>query len=575
MKSISTQIGKKKQAVRIILALLVIVSLILLIRPFLPINKERRQHCMAELEYERCYQLNINGKPAFYINELEAGAGMTSVSTNLDSIIWHKEKLKGCWINRFLFSPICGGRILTTNPDYSETERLKKANERIDTIISQNIILLDQECERLKRLTRRLNYYLDVHNVTDEGYNTIASLSADVLTTRQQRERVLDILKAIKPNEVVELKLVQHYTLLSTDKNGKTIRTECELLENEYDDDVATIQTKRHFMPDSARSIYYNSTTATFIAKVILHEKPVLPKILYRGETKDGKRSGHGILLSDDGSYYDGMWDDDQRNGFGFAVDTLGKVFVGEWKDDIYKGERLIYTSDRIYGIDISRYQHDIGKKHYGIDWSKMRITHLGTISNKRIQGAVDYPVSFCYIKATEGTTIKNRYYHNDYTQARQHGILCGTYHFFSTKSSATDQAKYFIQNAHFNKGDLPPVLDVEPYPSQVKAMGGTEVMLNKVRTFLRLIKEHTGVKPILYVSQSFVNRYLTDAVDIKREYKVWIARYGEYKPDIRLAIWQLSPDGRVAGIRGNVDINVFNGYQDEYQDFLETQLIK
>ena len=204
-----------------------------------------------------------------------------------------------------------------------------------------------------------------------------------------------------------------------------------------------------------------------------------------------------------------------------------------------------------------------------------MRITHLGTISNKRIQGAVDYPVSFCYIKATEGTTVKNRYYHNDYTQARQHGILCGTYHFFSTKSSATDQAKYFIQNAHFNKGDLPPVLDVEPYPSQVKAMGGTEVMLNKVRTFLRILKEHTGVKPILYVSQSFVNRYLTDAVDIKREYKVWIARYGEYKPDIRLAIWQLSPDGRVAGIRGNVDINVFNGYQDEYQDFLETQLIK
>ena len=139
MKSKSIQIGKKKQAVRIILALLVIVSLILLIRPFLPINKERRQHCMAELEYERCYQLNINGKPAFYINELEAGAGMTSVSTNLDSIIWHKEKLKGCWINRFLFSPICGGRILTTNPDYSETERLKMANERIDTIISQNI----------------------------------------------------------------------------------------------------------------------------------------------------------------------------------------------------------------------------------------------------------------------------------------------------------------------------------------------------------------------------------------------------------------------------------------------------
>ena len=105
--------------------------------------------------------------------------------------------------------------------------------------------------------------------------------------------------------------------------------------------------------------------------------------------------------------------------------------------------------------------------------------------------------------------------------------------------------------------------------------MGGTEVMLNKVRTWMRIVKEKTGVKPILYVSQSFVNRYLTDANDIKREYKVWIARYGEYKPDIRLAIWQLCPDGRVAGIHGEVDINVFNGYQDEFDKFLKNDLIK
>lgn len=560
---------------RIIVALLVVVSLILLILPFCPISKERQQLCVAELEYERCYSLNVNGKAVFYINELGTGAGLTSASTSLDSVRWHKESLKGVWVNRYLFSPYCGGRIITNNPDYSEIERLQKANSHIDTIIRYNINVLEKECQRLRRVTRRLNYYLDVHNVTDEGYNTIATLSANVLTTRHYREKVLDILKAIKPNEVVDIHLVQRYTLISHDKNGKTVRTRCELLDNEYEDDIATVQTKRHFMPDSAKSIYYNSTTASFIGKAIMHEKDPLPGFIYRGETAEGKRSGHGVLLTSDGTYYDGMWENDKRNGFGFSVDTLGKVLVGEWKDDQYKGERLVYTSDRIYGIDISRYQHDIGKKHYGIDWSRVRITHLGTISNKRILGTVDYPVSFCYIKSTEGTTIKNRYYNSDYTQARNHGILCGSYHFFSTKSSATDQADYFIRNTHFNKGDLPPVLDVEPYPSQIAAMGGVEVMLDKVRTWLRIVKERTGTTPILYVSQSFVNRYLTDATDIKRKYKVWIARYGEYKPDIRLAIWQLSPDGRVAGIRGDVDINVFNGYQDEYQDFLETQLIK
>ncbi|MCI7496790.1 MAG: glycosyl hydrolase family 25, partial [Prevotella sp.] len=31
----------------------------------------------------------------------------------------------------------------------------------------------------------------------------------------------------------------------------------------------------------------------------------------------------------------------------------------------------------------------------------------------------------------------------------------------------------------------------------------------------------------------------------------------------------QLSPDGRVRGIRTEVDINVFNGFQDEWEKFL------
>lgn len=72
-------------------------------------------------------------------------------------------------------------------------------------------------------------------------------------------------------------------------------------------------------------------------------------------------------------------------------------------------------------------------------------------------------------------------------------------------------------------------------------------------------------------MSQIFVNRYLPLAPDVKKNYPVWIARYGQYKPDIRLAIWQLCEDGKVRGIHGLVDINVFNGYNDEFSQFLKT----
>ena len=72
-----------------------------------------------------------------------------------------------------------------------------------------------------------------------------------------------------------------------------------------------------------------------------------------------------------------------------------------------------------------------------------------------------------------------------------------------------------------------------------------------------------------------FINKYFSLAPDIKRDYDVWIARYGEYKPDVRLAFWQLSAEGRVHGITGDVDINVFNGYKSQFQTFLEQKTIK
>ena len=163
----------------------------------------------------------------------------------------------------------------------------------------------------------------------------------------------------------------------------------------------------------------------------------------------------------------------------------------------------------------------------------------------------------------------------DDYRQARRHGLHCGAYHFYSVKSDAASQARYFIRNTFFRKGDFPPVLDVEPSNRQIMKMGGPAVLADAIRTWMRIVKQHTGVKPILYVNQTFVNKYLADAPDIKRDYNIWIARYGEYRPDVRLVYWQLCPDGKTNGIHGDVDINVFNGYQDKFDAFLETELIK
>ena len=299
---------------------------------------------------------------------------------------------------------------------------------------------------------------------------------------------------------------------------------------------------------------------------------------IYIGDFSQNKAHGHGAYYADNG-YHEGHWENDRRQGFGLQLltpsDEAPRLRVGEWSKDKFQGERMRYTSERIYGIDIARYQHGRGRRPVPILWDKLRITSIGKKSSHNVSGTADYPISFIYIKSTEGTSVRNKFYVNDYAQARKHGIRAGAYHFFSVKSSGAAQAKHFIQNTLFREGDLPPVLDIEPTKAQIQYMGGPEVMFRHIRVWLKAVEQRTKVKPILYVNQMFVNNYLSAQPDLKRDYRIWIARYSEYKPDLRLTYWQLCPDGRVTGIQGYVDINVFNGYQRQFEEYLAEETIK
>ncbi|MFW5548055.1 MAG: glycosyl hydrolase family 25, partial [Bacteroidales bacterium] len=59
------------------------------------------------------------------------------------------------------------------------------------------------------------------------------------------------------------------------------------------------------------------------------------------------------------------------------------------------------------------------------------------------------------------------------------------------------------------------------------------------------------------------------------KEYDVWIARYSEFKPFVHLLHWQLTYRGRVSGITGDVDINVFNGNREQFNEYKKEHCIK
>ena len=387
------------------------------------------------------------------------------------------------------------------------------------------------------KLHEELKYYLDRHNVQDEGYEMVVAFA-------NGKRHQVDIDPQLTAWNIGTWASHQHTdgTGVALDSSGRTI--------------IGTYE------GDSLRTGIRLDSLGTYV-----------------GDFYHLEASGHGAYILTDDSYAEGHWEQDLQHGFGLQLltneDGEPSLRVGEWSSGKFQGERMKYTTERIYGIDIARYQHGKGRKKYPIQWNQLRITHVGKKGSQNVSGVADYPVSFVYIKSTEGTSIRNKYYLNDYAKARKQGIRVGAYHFFSVRTSGAAQAQHFIRNTLFRSGDLPPVLDIEPSNAQIQQMGGAEKMFQHIRAWLKAVEHRTGVRPILYVNQMFINRYLPLAPDLKRDYRVWIARYSEYKPDVRLTYWQLCPDGRVKGIHGEVDINVFNGYKSQFEEFLEEETIK
>jgi lysozyme len=450
-----------------------------------------------------------------------------------------------------------GSKITVTEKDLHSIVKRYKAflNDR-------QIELTEKEAE--------MDYFIKRHNVRDEGFDMIAKHYDKLSEESIAVGKIINTLSVITDSTRLEIsRKVSYEDAGRKPYSGIFVETDGGIWR--YGTWLRTKREGKGISHDGKG----NLICGTWNADTIVEGRRTDGKGTYHGHfNKEKEAEGHGFFAAADGTYYEGRWVGGLRNGFGFELGR-SHMKAGEWMNGVYKGERISYTSERIYGIDISRYQHGKGRKYYPIYWNRLRITDLGRLSKKNVSGVVNYPVSFVYIKSTEGISIRNRYYAADYKQARKHGFHCGAYHFFSTKTSATAQARYFIRNSFFKKGDLPPVLDVEPTHKQIVKMGGETVLFNAIRTWMRIVRQHTGVKPVLYVSQNFVNKYLNAAPDIKKDYNIWIARYGEYKPDIKLIYWQLSPDGRVNGIHGDVDINVFNGYEDSFDSFIKTERIK
>ena len=201
-------------------------------------------------------------------------------------------------------------------------------------------------------------------------------------------------------------------------------------------------------------------------------------------------------------------------------------------------GDAKYPTGYEIRGIDISHYQGNI-------DWEELQHAMIEKC-----------PIRFVMIKATEGSSRLDPNFNDNFRQAREYGFIRGAYHFWSNRSTARDQANFFLKKVHLQEGDLPPVLDVGHKPDDMSV----EDFRREILTWLHVVEDKYHVKPIIYTYYKFKVNYL--GTPVFNDYPYWIAHYyvDEVEYNGPWKFWQHTDAGRLPGIKGYVDFNLYNG---------------
>ena len=187
-------------------------------------------------------------------------------------------------------------------------------------------------------------------------------------------------------------------------------------------------------------------------------------------------------------------------------------------------------TAQVYCGIDVSHYQGNI-------DWNLV---------------AQDTNIQFVYIKATEGKSYLDDKYKQNIEQARNAGLLVGSYHFFRMTSSPEEQFENITNNINKIQQDLIPMIDVETTDGR---------SLNEVRNALKnltnLMEKHYGKKTLIYGT---MRSYNTICAPDFNDHLLYIGRFNDtLSPQIKgggkVAVWQFSEKGEIKGIPKPVDL--------------------
>lgn len=191
-----------------------------------------------------------------------------------------------------------------------------------------------------------------------------------------------------------------------------------------------------------------------------------------------------------------------------------------------------------------------------GIDVS----AHNGMMN---LKAAADDGVEFIFIKATEGATFRDENFTLNYQKAQHAGLKTGAYHFFRFEVDGVTQARNLLRAIAGRPLELGIAIDVEEEGNP------RNIPIDSIRMRLQDMVEYLNLEgfPVMFYSnrRGYEKYLMTDFPG----YALWVCQFTDNSTNSDWRFWQYNHHGRVDGIRGDVDLNVFGGSRSDWERHL------
>ena len=208
--------------------------------------------------------------------------------------------------------------------------------------------------------------------------------------------------------------------------------------------------------------------------------------------------------------------------------------------------EITLNSGNAIKGIDVSSWQGDI-------DWDKVK----------------DAGVEFVIIRVggrgtSEGSLYDDRRCQEYYKGAKKAGLKVGAYIFAQsiTVEEAIEEANFVLDKVKDWEVDMPLVYDWEYVDEDARTAGmDSRTLTDMAIAFCDTIIQE-GYQPMIYFGRS----QSIDLLNLEEltEYPFWLAMYSTIMDyPYKVQMWQYTDQGKLPGISGNVDLNLWFTYDE------------